>query len=345
MTVAFVIGGTLFGSALLWVSCARLEEATDRLARYHGIPDAVKGSVLLAVASSMPELVTALLASSVHQDFELGLSAIIGSAIFNILVIPACAVYARGRPLGANRALVYREAQFYLVSVFVLMVTLSLSVIYGGLGTQGLSGGGEIYLGEFSRSLAVFPLLLYGLYLYIQLQEVKSTPDENRLRDGINAIKEGGILLGCIGLILVGVEVLLRVAITLGEMLGTPTFLWGMTIVAAATSVPDTFVSVRASVRGRDESSLSNVFGSNVFDLLVAVPLGVIVAGSIVVNFTQIVPMMMFLILATVVMLVFMLRSMEITIRESHVMILLYVAFGIWMTLEAFGFTNVLGVR
>ena len=38
MTVAFVIGGTLFGSALLWVSCSRLEEATDRLARYHGIP-------------------------------------------------------------------------------------------------------------------------------------------------------------------------------------------------------------------------------------------------------------------------------------------------------------------
>ena len=52
MTVAFVIGGTLFGSALLWVSCGRLEEATDRLARYHGIPDAVKGSVLLAVAST-----------------------------------------------------------------------------------------------------------------------------------------------------------------------------------------------------------------------------------------------------------------------------------------------------
>ena len=140
-----------------------------------------------------------------------------------------------------------------------------------------------------------------------------------------------------------GVEVLLRVAITLGEMLGTPTFLWGMTIVAAATSVPDTFVSVRASVLGRDESSLSNVFGSNVFDLLVAVPLGVIVAGSIVVNFTQIVPMMMFLILATVVMLVFMLKHGNH--HENLVMMLLYVAFGIWMTLEAFGFTSVLGVR
>jgi len=157
--------------------------------------------------------------------------------------------------------------------------------------------------------------------------------------------KEWGILLGCIVLMLVGVEALLRVAITLGDMLQTPTFLWGMTIVAAATSVPDTFVSVRASVMGRTESSISNVLGSNVFDLLVAVPLAVMVGGTIAVNFTQIVPMMTFLVVATIVMLVFMLRDLELTIREAHVMMLLYLGFGVWMTLEAFGVTSVLGVR
>ena len=133
--------------------------------------------------------------------------------------------------------------------------------------------------------------------------------------------------------------------LTLGEALETPTFLWGMTIIAVATSVPDTFVSVRASMLGRAESSLSNVFGSNVFDLLVAVPLGVMVTGAIVVNFTQIFPMMVCLVLATVVMLIFMLRSMELTVRESHSMMLLYAAFVIWMTLEAFGLTSVLAGR
>ena len=54
-----------------------------------------------------------MLAFPVHGDFELGMSAIIGSAIYNILVIPAFSVYARGHPLKANRDLVYREAQFY----------------------------------------------------------------------------------------------------------------------------------------------------------------------------------------------------------------------------------------
>ena len=346
MIIAFIVGGTLFGAGLLWLACSRLEESTHRLAQHYGIPDAVKGSVLLAVSSSMPELVTALLAPLAHQDFELGLSAIIGSAIYNILVIPAFSVYARGKALQANRDLVYREAQFYLVSVAMLMLILSLTVIYyPGAPSTVAESGRRIFRGEFSRTLAFFPLLLYALYLFIQFEEVKRQRDDNPRVEGISALKEWGVLLGCIVLILMGVEVLLRVAITLGRTLETPTFLWGMTIVAAATSIPDTFVSVRASVMGRTESSVSNVLGSNVFDLLVAVPLGVMLVGAIEVNFTQIVPMMTFLIIATIVMLVFMLRDMELSMRESHAMMALYCAFGLWMTLEAFGVMNLLGVR
>lgn len=346
MIIAFVVGGTLLGSALLWFSCSRLEESTHRLSQHYGIPDAVKGSVLLAISSSMPELMTALLAPLAHHDFELGLAAIIGSAIYNILVIPAFSVYARGGPLEASRDLVYREAQFYLVAVSVLMLILSLTVIYFGPPEQPvLPDGRRVFIGTFTRPLALFPLILYGLYLYIQFEEVKRQRADHPRVDGINPWREWGILAACVVVILVGVEVLLQVAIRLGDALDTPTFLWGMTIVAAATSIPDTFVSVRASVMGRTESSVSNVLGSNVFDLLVAVPLGVMLTGAIAVNFTQIVPMMTFLVIATIVMLVFMLRDMHLSMREAHVMIVLYMAFGIWMGLEAFGVTDVLGVR
>jgi cation:H+ antiporter len=351
MTYVLLAGGTLVGTALLWFACSRLEESTHRLAERYGIPDAVKGSILLAVASSMPELVTALLAFPVHSDFELGLSAIIGSAIFNILVIPAFSVYARGRPLDARRDLVYREGQFYLVSVAVIIIVLALAVIYAQTGTVPAvpdDGSRRVYYGALNRLLVSFPLVLYGLYIYIQFEEVKRHRAENAGQPrakGIEAWREWSILVGTILLILVGVEMLLRVAITLGTLLETPTFLWGMTVVAGATSLPDTFVSVRASILGRTESSVSNVLGSNVFDLLVAVPAGVMVSGTIVINFTQIVPMMVFLVVATVVMLVFMLRDMRLSSREAHLMMLLYAVFGVWMTLEAFGVMDLLGVR
>ena len=194
-----------------------------------------------------------------------------------------------------------------------------------------------------TRSLALLPLALYALYLFIQYEEVK---DHRRVvirNMNVRPLREWSILAACVGVILVGVEVLLRCAIELGQLLETPTFLWGLTIVAAATSIPDTFISVRASLAGRSESSLSNVLGSNVFDLLVAVPIGVLIAGAVSVNFTQTVPMMAFLMVATIVMLVFMRRDMEITRTEAMFMMALYMIFGLWMGAEAFGFMNVMG--
>ncbi len=333
---------TFAASVLLYASCSWLEEASHRLAARYGVPDIVKGSIITAVSSSVPELATAVLAIPVHQDFELGLSAIIGSAIYNILVIPACSVFVRGRSLRSNRELVFREAQFYLVSVAVLLLVVCLAVIYDGEGSAPV-GGAEPIFGSLTRPLALIPLALYGLYLFIQYEEIK---DYRRVAErdlSVNPVREWGILIGCIALILLGVEVLLRCAIELGQQLQTPTFLWGLTVVAAATSIPDTLISVRASREGRAESSISNVLGSNVFDLLVAVPTGVLLAGAVLVNFTQTVPMMGFLMIATIAMLVFMRRDMEITRAEAVFMMVLYLGFGLWMTAEAFGFMDLLG--
>ncbi len=329
----------VLASAVLWYACTWLEGASHELSEYYGLPDIVKGSVITAVSSSMPEFATAVLAIPVHGDFELGVSAIIGSAIYNILVIPACSVFARGRSLQANRELIFREALFYLVSVIALLLVVCLAVVYGG--SEGSNGS---IRGTLTPVLAFIPLTLYGLYLFIQYEEVLDHRDQVQRRTDVSAWKAWLVLLGCIALIMVGVEVLLRCALELGELLDTPTFLWGMTIVAAATSIPDTFISVRASQADRPVSSVSNVLGSNVFDLLVAVPVGVLVAGSVGINFTQVVPMMGFLVVATIALLVFMRRDLEISMNEAIAMMALYLGFGVWMALEAFGVTRVLGL-
>jgi cation:H+ antiporter len=306
------------------------------------VPEIVNGSIILAVSSSFPEFATAVLAIPLHQDFELGLSAIIGSAIYNVLVIPAFSVFARRKSLHANRALVYREAQFYLVSVTVLLLVICFAVIYFPVPATDPDDT-SIY-GNLNRGLALLPVLLYMLYLFFQYEEVKEHRATTKAVDYVNPLREWAILLLCMALILAGVEILIRCAIALGSLLGTPTFLWGLTIVAAATSIPDTFISVKAARLDRSDSSISNVLGSNVFDLLIAVPAGVLLAGSIAVNFTQVVPMMAFLMFATVVTLVFLRRDMALSMTEAIWMTALYVAFGLWMSLEAFGVTSVLGL-
>ena len=272
-----------------------------------------------------------------HGDFSLALSAVIGSAIFNVLAIPAASVFVVGKDLAVNRAVVYRETQFYLVAVAVLFLALSLGVIYNGV-----EGPGPIIRGHFTWQLALIPLALYGLYIFLQYEEVRdhrNNGDREATRTWAleTPVREWAALLLSMGAIFLGVEVLIRAVVTLGEVLDTPTFFWGLTVVAAATSVPDMFVSMRAAEKERSDSAISNALGSNVFDLLVAVPVAVLVAGSVTINFSQIVPMMGFLVAATICTLVFLRRDMRLTMSEARLMMFLYVVFALWMVLEGLG--------
>jgi cation:H+ antiporter len=146
-------------------------------------------------------------------------------------------------------------------------------------------------------------------------------------------------------IVALGVELLVRAAINLGSLMNTPSFLWGLTVVAAGTSLPDLFISVKASREGKDIASLSNVLGSNTFDLLIAVPVGVLLAGATVVNFSRSAPMMGSLTLATIIMFILMRLNMDLTRRDAIILLALYSGFVAWMAFEAFGVTSVLGMR
>jgi cation:H+ antiporter len=127
---------------------------------------------------------------------------------------------------------------------------------------------------------------------------------------------------------------LIRMVIDLGEMFTIPSYFWGATILAASTSIPDLFVSVKAAQRKLSNASLTNAFGSNIFDLLVVLPVGVITAGAVGFNYPRIIPMMMFLLFATVAFLVLARSGSELTNNNGKVLLTLYVGFIVWMGTE-----------
>jgi len=59
----------------------------------------------------------------------LGVGAIVGSAIFNILVIPALSAFA-SEELEATRDIVHKDAQFYIISILVLFIMFALGATY-----------------------------------------------------------------------------------------------------------------------------------------------------------------------------------------------------------------------
>jgi cation:H+ antiporter len=329
--LAFYIAVICVATALVWKGSLWLEASSTRLAVHYGLPPIVQGAVIAAVGSSFPEISSTVLATLLHGEFDLGVSVVVGSAIFNILVIPGVAGLAGGG-LRSDRELVYKDAQFYITSVAVVLLTFSLAVIYHPTGDRdGLSG-------EVTRWLALIPVGLYGLYLFLQHQETADyrAPASRETHPG----RQWGLLGLGLGLILAGVEALVRSAIWLGEHFGTPSFLWGLTVLAAATSLPDLFISLNAARRGQAAVSIGNVLGSNIFDLLVAIPAGVLIAGTATVDFSAAAPMMGVLTLATVVLFAMLRTGLMLTRRESAALLVLYGLFVGWLILETLGMTR-----
>jgi cation:H+ antiporter len=311
-----------------------LEDSADRLSAFYQLPPIVQGAIIAAVGSSFPELSSTVLATLLHGKFELGIAAIVGSAIFNILVIPGIAGLVSG-DLKVDRFLVYKDAQFYITSVTVLLLAFAFAVIYNPVEGVPLQG-------NLNRPLALIPITLYGLYLFLQQQDTKEAKKESLPPEvEIRVIWEWLRLLFSLGLIVVSVEGLVTAAIGLGEILKTPSFLWGLTTIAIATSLPDTFVSVKAAREGRSTIGLANVLGSNIFDLLVAIPVGVLIAGASTVNFAVAAPMMAVLTLATIILFAMLRTKFFLSPVECWILLGLYVVFIVWMVLETVGITNV----
>ncbi len=313
-------------TAIIWKGSELLERSAAGLSRYYGLPVAVHGAVVIAIGSSFPELSSVVISTLVHGEFSLGVGAIVGSAIFNLLVIPALSAFSSEK-LEATRDVVHKDAQFYIISVLVLFITFSLGATY--------VPGGTTSAAVLTPALVTIPLATYGIYVFLQYQDTRdhvaaAAPD-------VDPRREWGVLAVSLVLIAVGVEGIVRAALGFGAIFDTPSFLWGLTVIAAGTSLPDAFVSVRAAKVDEDVTSLTNVLGSNTFNLLVAIPVGVVLAGSATINYLVAVPLMGFLAFATLVFIVFTRTHLELTDLEAAGLLALYALFLAWMILESTG--------
>jgi len=216
VNVAVIVASTFF----IWLGSGWLESSAEGLSSYYGLPAVVQGSVVVAVGSSFPELASVVF-TALGGVFGMGIGAVVGSAIFNILVVPAVSGIATEGNLDSSRTLVYKEAQFYMVAVSALIVTLALAVIY-------FPQEGVNLTGIVNRPLAVVPILLYGVYVFIQWQDVADHEAERET--DLNLLKQWGTLAAGLLVILVTVEQLVAAVESLNRTFGVPDFLAGWSL-------------------------------------------------------------------------------------------------------------------
>ena len=75
------------------------------------------------------------------------------------------------------------------------------------------------------------------------------------------------ILSGLIGLI-IGAKLLVSGGVSIARMVGISEWFIGITIVAIGTSLPEIVSSIMAARRGHAEMAIGNIFGSNIFNIL-----------------------------------------------------------------------------
>lgn len=81
-------------------------------------------------------------------------------------------------------------------------------------------------------------------------------------------LKAIGILLVGFVLLIKGADFFVEGSSTVAKKLRIPSIIVGLTIVAMGTSLPELAVSTTASLAGNNAIAISNVVGSNLFNLI-----------------------------------------------------------------------------
>jgi K+-dependent Na+/Ca+ exchanger-like protein len=236
------------------------------------------GATLMAVGSSAPELFVALFSvfkPGGHQ--AIGIGSIVGSAIFNLLIIVGAIALVRNTKLTWQPAV--RDLFFYTFSVALLVWF--------------------IWDGRFCLIEAVIFLTIYLLYIItvVYWKKLFTYVDNSYIRQerknksrGFIAIfdkmlfmlfpnKKNSYLVFLISiLIIAGVSwTLVELAIIISHILNIPEAIIALTVLAIGTSVPDLISSLIVAKEGRGDMAVSNAIGSNIFDILVGLGLPMLI--------------------------------------------------------------------
>jgi cation:H+ antiporter len=247
----FVVGATQMGASL-------------------GMSRFAIGVLIVGFGTSLPELASSV-AGVLRGQYEIPIANAVGSNITNILLIIGLLAAIGGR-IAIKRDLIKTELPIFAIATihFVLVV-----------------GDGVV-----DRIEALLLLGTFAAYLWYLFSEATS-------EDDVAIVNEGGrkphlrfysvafIALG-IGAVLIGAHYTVENVITIATAFGVPIALVSIFAIAIGTSLPELFVSLQAIRTGQTEMAVGNIFGSNVFNLLVVVGVPALIAplaaGEVVMN-------------------------------------------------------------
>ncbi len=236
-----------------------------------GISPMIVGLTIVGFGTSMPELVTSVIAAADGQT-DLVFGNVVGSNIANLsLVLGVAAVIA---PIEIHGQLVRRELPLLMLGTTVIMV-LALDDLLRGLPAT------------IDRSDALILLLLFCVFFYVTAVDMIRKNHVDKLLTDISSnpliVNDWKarywwmlIILG-LGMLFVGGRITVDNSVALANALGVSGTIVGLFTLAIGTSLPELVTSIVAARRGESDLAVGNVVGSNIFNGLFVLPISALV--------------------------------------------------------------------
>jgi len=267
-------GALIGGLAALYFGANWLVRGSVDLALRYNIRRAIIGVTIVALGTSMPELVISVLAV-LADAYTLALGNIVGSNISNVgFILGLGALLA---PIRLTRSLLRREFS-WMMGVLIGFYWLSLN--------------GE--LGRIEGGLLLVVLVAFLVFLYrgrhqgeaVVAPELPTNPSDNHRPAGEDANRDapsestipseapaygmGRVLLLLIfGMLFLGggAQAVVYGGTGLAEVLGVDALVVGLTVVAIGSSLPELAASLVSLARDEVDLSIGNIVGSNILNI------------------------------------------------------------------------------
>lgn len=243
----------------------------DKISKDLRLSSDAAGATLMAVGSSAPELFVALFAVIKPGEHQaIGIGSIVGSAIFNLLVIVGASALVRKATL--TRIPVIRDLLFYSISVALLVFFI---------------WDGKLEIWETAVLLGVYLLYVIAVVYWRKWFHYEDKLGDEVEEEECNPTGFLGLfdhvlcfifpkpkryyLVFFVSIVFIAALswALVELAVVISHELNIPESIIALTVLAIGTSIPDLFSSLIVAKQGRGEMAVSNAIGSNIFDILV----------------------------------------------------------------------------
>jgi cation:H+ antiporter len=250
--------------AIIFIAGTRLSKYGDIIADKTGLGRVWVGTILLAAATSLPELVVGINSVTVIGKPDLTVGNLLGASLFNLVAIAYMDIMYRQGPL-----LYYVSPRIALSAVagglLIALVGASIFIAHN-ISPMGIAN----YIGIYSPILFILYLLIYQMLARYEKASQPQGADNSDMHSKHKEIssKKAYLFFALASLAIVGAGTWLSfLGDEISEITGLQASFIGTLFMAFTTSLPELVVSISALRLKALDMAVGNVVGSNLFNM------------------------------------------------------------------------------